>query len=156
MADIQRTSLFEKLNNVGYKSLEGATVFCKLRGNPYVELVHWFRQMLQYDNSDLFFIVRHFSIDSSRLTADIIGYLDRLPSGASSISDLSSRIDELMEQAWLYTTLLFKDVKIRTGYLIIAALKTKSLSNEFYGITNELKKIKVDELVDSFKSIVKK
>jgi len=155
MAEIQRTSLFEKLNNVGYKSLEGATVFCKLRGNPYVELVHWFRQMLQYDNSDLFFIVRHFSIDSSRLTADMIGYLDRLPGGASSISDLSSRIDELMEQAWLYTTLFFKDIKIRTGYLIIAALKTKSLTNEIYGISSEFKKLKVDELIDSFRVIVK-
>lgn len=155
MADIQRASLFEKLNNVGYKSLEGATVFCKLRGNPYVEIVHWFRQILQYDNSDLFFIVRHFNIDSSRLTADIIGYLDRLPGGASSISDLSSRIDELMEQSWIYTTLLFKDIKIRTSYLIIAALKTKNLANEIYGISNEFKKIKIDELVDSFKVIVK-
>ncbi len=155
MSDIQRASLFEKLNSVGYKSLEGATVFCKLRGNPYVELVHWFRQMLQYDNSDLFFIVRHFNIDSSKLTADIIGYLDRLPTGASSISDLSSRIDELMEQSWLYTTLFFKDIKIRTGYLIIAVLKTKNLANEIYGISDEFKKIKIDELVDSFRSIVK-
>lgn len=155
MADIQRTSLFEKLNSVGYKSLEGATVFCKLRGNPYVELVHWLRQMLQYDNSDLFYIIRFFGIDSSRLTADITGFLDRLPCGASSISDLSYRIDELMEQSWLYTTLLFRDVKIRTGYLIIAALKTKSLSNEFFGISNEFKKIKIDELVDSFRTVIK-
>ena len=155
MSDIQRSSLFEKLNNVGYKSLEGATVFCKLRGNPYVELVHWFRQMLQYDNSDIFFIARHFNIDSSKLTADMIAYLDRLPSGASSISDLSGRIDELMEQSWLYTTLFFKDIKIRTGYLVIAALKTKSLANEIHGISNEFKKIKVDELVDSFRTIIK-
>ena len=52
MSDIERSSLFEKLNKIGYKSLEGATVFCKLRNNPYVELVHWFKQMLQFDNSD--------------------------------------------------------------------------------------------------------
>ena len=41
MSEISRAALFGKLNSLGYKSLESATVFCKLRGNPYVELVHW-------------------------------------------------------------------------------------------------------------------
>ena len=41
MAEINRTALFGKLNSLAYKSVESATVFCKMRGNPYVELVHW-------------------------------------------------------------------------------------------------------------------
>ena len=41
MAEISRTELFGKLNSLAYKSVESATVFCKMRGNPYVELVHW-------------------------------------------------------------------------------------------------------------------
>ena len=36
MAEIKRATLFGKLNSIGYKSIENATVFCKLRGNPYV------------------------------------------------------------------------------------------------------------------------
>ena len=40
MGDISRAQLFGKLNQIGYKALEGALVFSKLRGNPYVELVH--------------------------------------------------------------------------------------------------------------------
>jgi len=40
MSEISRAALFGKLNSLGYKSFESATVFCKLRGNPYVELVH--------------------------------------------------------------------------------------------------------------------
>ena len=47
MAEISRVALFGKLNSVGYKAIESATVFCKLRGNPYVELVHWLHQILQ-------------------------------------------------------------------------------------------------------------
>ena len=39
MAEIKRTALFGKLNSLAYKAIEGATVFCKMRGNPYVELV---------------------------------------------------------------------------------------------------------------------
>ena len=40
MAEINRVTVFGKLNNLAYKAVEGATVFCKLRGNPYVELKH--------------------------------------------------------------------------------------------------------------------
>ena len=41
MTEISRVALFGKLNKLGYQAVEGATVFCKMRGNPYVELVHW-------------------------------------------------------------------------------------------------------------------
>ena len=33
MAEIKRTTLFGKLNPLGYKSIESATIFCKMRGN---------------------------------------------------------------------------------------------------------------------------
>ena len=46
MSEINRVALFGKLNRVGYKAIESATVFCKMRGNPYVELVHWMHQIL--------------------------------------------------------------------------------------------------------------
>ena len=52
MGEISRAALFGKLNSVAYKAIEAATVFCKLRGNPYVELAHWFHQLLQLQDSD--------------------------------------------------------------------------------------------------------
>ena len=64
MSEISRSALFGKLNSLAYKAIEGATVFCKLRGNPYVELVHWIQQILQTPDSDLHRIVRHFELDS--------------------------------------------------------------------------------------------
>ena len=53
MGEISRAALFGKLNSVAYKAIEAATVFCKLRGNPYVELEHWMAQLLQNQESDL-------------------------------------------------------------------------------------------------------
>jgi hypothetical protein len=44
ITEISRVALFGKLNPVCYKGIESATVFCKMRGNPYVELVHWLHQ----------------------------------------------------------------------------------------------------------------
>ena len=65
MSDIPRQALFGKLNPLAYKSIEGATVFCKLRGNPYVELVHWLTQLLETDQSDVQAIVRHHQLDQA-------------------------------------------------------------------------------------------
>ena len=53
MSDITRPKLYEKLNGLALKAMESAFVFCKLRGNPYVELDHWLHQMLQLQDSDL-------------------------------------------------------------------------------------------------------
>ena len=47
MSGISREALFGKLNPIAYQSVESATVFCKMRGNPYVELVHWVSQLVQ-------------------------------------------------------------------------------------------------------------
>jgi len=71
MSEISRVALFGKLNSLAYKAIESATVFCKLRGNPYVELVHWFHQILQNQDSDLHRIVTHFQLNPSRLARDI-------------------------------------------------------------------------------------
>jgi len=117
MTEINRTTLFNKLNELGYKSIEGATLFCKMRGNPYVELVHWVHQILQHPDSDLLRLLRHFEVDSARLAKDLTAALDRLPRGATSISDLSIQVEESVERGWVYGSLMFGANKVRTGHL---------------------------------------
>jgi type VI secretion system protein VasG len=154
MADISRVALFGKLNTLAYKSIESATVFCKLRGNPYVELVHWVQQILQQQNSDLHCIVRAFSVDAAKLARDLTDALDRLPRGATSVSDLSAHIEDATERAWVWATLKFGDAQIRTGYLVVAMLKTPGLRNALSAMSRELDKIKVEQLTDDFAQIV--
>src|SRR6187431_187514 len=134
MSEISRSALFGKLNSLAYKAIEGATVFCKLRGNPYVELVHWIQQILQTPDSDMHRIIRHFEVDSSRLARDITDALDRLPRGATSISDLSTHVESAVERGWVYSTLMFGDTRVRTGYLLVGILKTRLLSLALNGI----------------------
>ena len=104
MSEISRSALFGKLNSLAYKAIEGATVLCKLRGNPYVELVHWIQQILQTPDSDMHRIVRHFEVDASRLAKDITEALDRLPRGATSISDLSTHVESAVDPVDLDVT----------------------------------------------------
>src|SRR5882757_7711066 len=153
MGDISRVALFGKLNSLAYKAVEGATVFCKLRGNPYVELVHWVNQILQLQNSDLHCIVRAFSLDPGRLARDLTDSLDRLPRGASSISDLSAHLQDSVERAWVWATLKFGDSSVRTGYVLIAILKTPALKHVLLGISKEFDKLKTEQLIDDFTKI---
>ena len=154
MAEIKRSTLFGKLNPVGYKSIEGATIFCKMRGNPYVETVHWLHQLLQQPDSDVLRIIRHFGIDASRLASDLVASLDRLPRGATAISDFSPHIEAALQQAYLYSTLLYGEYQVRTGHLIVAFLKTDSIKNVFLGLSREFAKIKPEQLTDEFNKIV--
>ncbi|MCP5449443.1 MAG: type VI secretion system ATPase TssH [Gammaproteobacteria bacterium] len=154
MAEISRVTAFGKLNSLGYKAIESATVFCKLRGNPYVELVHWLHQILQLQDSDLHRIIQHFSLNPSRLAKDFTEALDRLPRGSTSISDLSSHVDAAVENGWVCATLMFKDSQVRTGHLLVGMLRTPDLRNVLLAISREFDKIKLDELGDRFNDIV--
>ncbi len=154
MSEISRVALFGKLNPLAYKGIEGATVFCKMRGNPYVELVHWLQQILVLQDSDLHRVIRHFQIDAGRLAKDITEALDRLPRGASSISDLSSHVEEAVERGWVYGTLMFGESQVRTGHLLVGILKTRGLNHELLGISKEFAKIGVDVLTSQFAKIV--
>jgi type VI secretion system protein VasG len=154
MGDISRVALFGKLNSLAYKSIESATVFCKLRGNPYVELVHWFHQILQQSNSDIACIVRAFNLDSGRLAQNFTEALDRLPRGATSISDLSAHIEDATERAWVWSTLKFGAAQIRSGHLLLAILKNPSLKNVLAGSSREFDKVQPDRLAEDFEKIV--
>ncbi|HEY0790672.1 MAG TPA: type VI secretion system ATPase TssH [Chthoniobacterales bacterium] len=154
MAEIKRSILFGKLNPIAYKAVESAAVFCKMRGNPYVELVHWLYQVFQLNDSDQHRLVRHFHLDAARLARDQIAALDRLPRGATSISDLSPHLEEGVERGWVYGSLLFGENRVRTGHITVGLLKTPALRNVFLGLSAEFQKIKLDELTDGFHKIL--
>ncbi|AVU78392.1 MULTISPECIES: type VI secretion system ATPase TssH [Pseudomonas] len=154
MGEISRAALFGKLNSVAYKAIEAATVFCKLRGNPYVELAHWFHQLLQLQDSDLHRIIRQFNIEPARLARDLTEALDRLPRGSTSITDLSSHVEEAVERGWVYGSLMFGESQVRTGYLVLGILKTPSLRHALLGLSSEFDKVKVEALSERFDEYV--
>ncbi len=153
MSEISRVALFGKLNPLAYKAIESATVFCKMRGNPYVELVHWIAQLVQTQGTDLEAILRHYQIDASALAKDITTALDRLPRGSTAISDFSEHIEHSIERAWVYGTLMFGQAQVRTGYLVLGMLRTNSLRNALLAISRQFERIKADDLSENFQKI---
>ena len=154
MSEISRTALFGKLNPTLYKAVEGAAVFCKLRGNPYVELVHWLHQLLQNNDSDLHRIIRHYKLDAAKLAADMVRALDRLPSGATAISDLSDQLQNAVERGWVYATLMYNQSQVRGGTLLLGILKTTSLRTVLHAMSKEFANIDPDRFSSELPKVV--
>ena len=93
MTEISRSSLFGRLNPTALKAIETATGFCKMRGNPYVELVHWLHILLQDPRNDLAAIRTAFGLDDTKVARDVVAAARIPPVGAyvSAFSVISDR-----------------------------------------------------------------
>ena len=154
MSEISRLSLFGKLNPTAYKAVEGATVFCKLRGNPFVELEHWIAQIVQSPDTDWPVLFKHYGIDNAVLAKDITAALDRLPRGATAISDISDNISNAIERGWVYGSLMYGDNVVRTGYLLLGMLKTTYLRNALFAISRQFERIAGDDLATKLRDLL--
>jgi len=150
MSKISRVALFGKLNPTLYKSVEGATVFAKLRGNPVVELSHWLYQLLQGEDSDIQRILRAAGVEPARLIAQLQTAMERLPTGAHAIEDLSADIDASVERAWMLASVRFGAQSVRSGHWLLAILSDQRLRGTLLKIAPQLENINTDQLADAF------
>lgn len=154
MAKLKRIQLFSKLDAKAYKAIESATILCKTRGNPYVELTHWVNQILLSEKTDWHEAIRHFSLDEAKLSKDMLDVMDALPRGAVSIADFSGTIEAAIKEAWMIASLGFNQGAIRTGHLLIALKQTPELARQLHEMSREFLKINGDLLTEQFKEIV--
>ncbi|MCR5084850.1 MAG: type VI secretion system ATPase TssH [Succinivibrionaceae bacterium] len=155
MIKFKRNQLFGRLDAIAYKALESATVLCKTRGNPYVDLSHFINQLLMGQQNDLHEIVRHFGIDESKLSRDLTAALDRLQRGALAISDFSPTLEVMVKEAWMIASLMFGNRNIRVGHLILALKLNENIRRDLHDISGEFVKVNGDLLQEQFATILK-
>ena len=154
MPEISRAAAFGKLNALAFKAIEGATVFCKLRGNPVVELHHVVMQILSAADTDVHRIIRHYELDTAAIARDLTAALDRLPRGASAVSDIDELVDRAVERGWVQASMAYNDTKVRTGHLLLGMLKDRTLRAVLVSIAKPFDKIPVDDLAAKFADVV--
>ncbi len=153
MAAITFEALFGRLNPTARKAIDGAMTFCKQRGNPTLELVHWVHLLIQNPQNDLAAIRTAFDIKDEALQRDIVSALDALPRGATSISGISPQIGEAIQEAWVCASLQFGAGRIRTGHLLFGLLKDEKLKNSLFAMSGEFRKVHAEKLADQFETI---
>jgi len=154
MTHISRSALFGRLNPVTLAAIETATGFCRLRGNPYVELVHWMQVLVQDPGNDLSTLRTAFALDDAALARDLVVALDRLPRGATAVTDFAPAIEKAVEKGWLYASLMFGARQVRSGHLLLAMLRTPTLRSMLHGISAEFRKLSADRIAADFATLV--
>ena len=149
----KRKELVGKLNPVVSRAFKAAADTAKLRGNPYVELVHFIEQLVLSDRSDVQMIIADAGVDASRITADMTRAVDKLPYGATSIEEFSDHIFHAIQEAWNLATLEFGVEEVRSAYILLACLKTPVLEGLLSKISGEFDKIDADAVIARFADV---
>ena len=154
MTTLKRSELRDKLNETTRTALLNAAKSAKLRGNPYVELVHWIEQLALTENSDIQRVAGRFGIDPARLSGELTHAIDQLPRGSSALTDMSDHIFDAIERGWVRGAKGRDDIALRSGHILLGCLKTARLEDMLLKMSPEFGKIAAEDLEEAFDAIV--
>jgi len=155
MADISLETVTGKLNRIGYDAFIQALRQAKGAGNRNLELAHWLGHILRAERSDAALTVDHFKLDRARLTADITRVCEGFRKNETEMPGVSNVVVDLLDRGWHYATLFFGETQIRSGHILLAALKSPEGRRALTGTSAEFARINVDTLSAEYRTIWK-
>ncbi|MBX3567719.1 MAG: type VI secretion system ATPase TssH [Rhizobiaceae bacterium] len=145
MSDISLETVTGKLNRLGYDAFMQALRQAKGAGNRNVELAHWLHHILAQDRSDIALTADHYKLDRARLAKDLAEAIAGFRKNETEMPGIATQITDVLDRGWHYATLFFGETQIRTGHLLVAALKSpelrralQSLSKQFSALNAEM------------------
>ena len=153
MADISLEAVTGKLNRVGYDTFLQALRQAKGAGNRNVELAHWLLQVLQGTSNDLTLTADHYKLDRAKMLMELGGVVESFRRNETEMPGIANHIVDILDRGWHYATLFFGETQIRTGHLLVAALKSTELRRVLTGLSKEFSKIPVEELAAGYGKI---
>ncbi len=153
MADISLEAVTGKLNRLGFEAFNLAHRQAKGAGNRNIELAHWLAQILQKDRSDIALTCAHFKLENTKLATDILRVMEGFGKNVTAMPGISQTVIDLLDRGWHYATLFFGETQIRTGHILVGALKDVKLRRELLAISSEFNKINPDVLSDEHRKI---
>lgn len=139
-------TLIAKLNSTCRKALEGAAALCVAQTNYNVEIEHLLLKVLEAPDADLHGILRYYDISGEAVTRDLNRAIEGLKRGNSRTPALSPHIIELLQQAFLLSSLKMGEAQVRSGVLLLALLETESLRGMLLETAASLLKLSLPRL----------
>ena len=149
-------SLIAKLNDQSRTALEAAAGLCLSRTHYDVEIEHFLMKLLDQADADCAYILKHFEVNRSRLSADLARSLDNLKSGNARTPALSPTVTKMLSTGWLIGSVDFEAGSIRTGYALLALATDDELRRLAQEISREFGKINGESLRKDFSAIVER
>lgn len=147
MNEISLETVAGKLNTVGYDAFMKALRQAKTAGNRNVELAHLLLHIVQNERTDVAHTLTHLGIDKSAVLAELAATASGFKSNETEMPGVSTQIIDLLDRGWHYATLLFGELQIRSGHLLVAALKSPAIKRSISSASRSLGEIDPDKLI---------
>ncbi|NMM44348.1 type VI secretion system ATPase TssH [Rhodospirillaceae bacterium KN72] len=147
-------TLVGKLNPACKKALEGAAQLCVQQTNFNVEVEHVLLKLLEQPDTDAVQGLKAHGVEIADVMADLQDAIDHFRRGNSRTPSLSPQIADLLQEAWVFSSLTLGQAATRSAALLQAALDTESIRGSLVEGAPAFTGIPRDGLRDSWKSII--
>ncbi|MFH1197536.1 MAG: type VI secretion system ATPase TssH [bacterium] len=145
-------SLLLKLNNYLVRNLDTATGYGIKRNHYEITYEHLLMSLLEEGQGDVPLILRYFGIDAGDVQKLCTKNLNEMESGNPGKPKLSRLLTDLLEQAWITSSVNLHETKIRSGALFSSFISSESVISS--GMMDTFSPIKQDDLKTDFYKIV--
>jgi type VI secretion system protein VasG len=145
-------SLLLKLNNYLVRNLDTATGVGIKRNHYEITMEHLLIVLLEDGQGDVPLILKHWAIDGGRVQEASLKNLDETEAGNPGKPRLSRMLTDMLEEAWIVSSVHHKETKIRSGALFEVFIASDLVISS--GLMDLLGPINQEELKTNFYNIV--
>jgi len=112
--------LLGKMNNQANQALQAAAGRCVARGHHEVTPEHLFRELAVDESGDWGRILAGRELEPARLRRALDAHLEALPAGNAGKPVFAPALLDLLQEAWLVTSIDLGEARLRTGAILVA------------------------------------
>jgi type VI secretion system protein VasG len=146
-------SLLLKLNNHLVRNLDTATGLGIKRGHYEITFEHLLLALLEDGQGDIPLILKHFTVDQGDVQAKVNKNLQELETGNSGKPKLSPLLTEMLQQAWIASSVHHQETKIRSGALFEVFISSEMIISS--RMMDLFTNVRQDELRQEFYNIIR-
>ncbi|MEC9268050.1 MAG: type VI secretion system ATPase TssH [Pseudomonadota bacterium] len=148
-------TLLGKLNPACKRALEQAANYCVQQTNFNVEVEHVLLKLLEQTDTDAVQALKAHGVDIADLLEDLQVSIDGFRRGNTRTPSLSPHINDLLQEAWVFSSLTLGQNATRSAGLLQAALDTETIRGPLIDGAPSFETIPRDGLRDSWNEILR-
>ncbi|MEM7631359.1 MAG: AAA family ATPase, partial [Pseudomonadota bacterium] len=146
VAEIQVEKYAGKLNRTGYDAFIKAMSLSRGEGHRHVDVLHWLYHIVSNKQSDVSVMLGALNLDRANVLRDLTDALGKLDKNVTEIPAISDSMASMLKNGWVYATLLFGEVQVRSGHALVALLSSSEQKRVLERLSPTLGSLSADQL----------
>ena len=153
MTDISYEILTGKLTPLAHEAFRAAFWQAKEAGNRNVELSHWLFQLVSAEGSDIAATLDHLGVAAGQVLTELTEAIGRGKRNVTEFPSIAGPLGESLDRGWLYASLLFGSAALRSGHVLLGALRDEELRKVLAAASRSLARLDPDAVADSARAV---